>query len=63
MVVVTSGLKTFLWIALLLPNALGPRRLFLLHTVNYVLDLIMVSRVISTRDKFVNQPLIVGFFL
>ena len=53
----------FLWIALLLPYAVGPTRLFLQHTVNCVLDLILVSRVIDTCGKFVDQLLIVGFFL
>ena len=50
-VIATNGLKKFHCIALLLPNAIEPGRLFLLHTVNCVLDLILVGRVIDTQNN------------
>lgn len=49
--------------ALLLPNAIGPRGLFLHHSVSRMLDLILMSRIIYTRSNFVDQIVIVGFFL
>ena len=62
-IVAISWFKEFLWIALLLPNANGPRGLFLHHNVSCVLDLMLISRIIDTRSNFVDQLLVVGFFL